>query len=134
MAEQPHQAVHDREQGGRQGRIKGHPKGLGKNEGSLQGGGASPAIVYPKGWARTERACQGGGASPAIVYPKGLGGPRMWQLRFAPLPHSDPSQALGGQALSVLAQPLGAGTLHSCPALWGALLSCPACPPVWLHL
>ena len=104
-----------------------------------------PRDCLSQGLGKNQESLQGGAASRAIVCPKGLGRPVEGQLRYAPLPFHDPSQALGGrhswflpspwgQALFVLARPLGAGILCSCPALWGALLSGPACPPAWLHL
>ena len=120
-------------QGGRQGRIKGHPKGLGKYQEGLP----------PKGWASTKSACpQGLGKHQECLPPKGLGRVEKWQWSVAELPLFGPSQALGTnnraacratlQALLVLAQPFGIDNRAACRAT-SALLSSPACPPATHH-
>ena len=95
-----------------------------------------PRDCLSQGLGKNQESLQGGAASRAIVCPKGLGRPMARQLRFAPLPCHDPSQALGGrhswflpspwgQALLVLAQPLGGR--H--PLFLPSPLGCPSIRP-----
>ena len=172
-----HQAKHDGEQGGRQGRIEGQrwrgkprdclspragegqreparrrgkprdclSQGPGKNKESLQGGAAGRAIVYPKGRGRTKRACKEARQAARLSIPRAWEGPVSGDsatlLRHFPtLPKPlgagtlCSSPALGGRHSLFFPGPWGAGPLCPSPALGGALLSCPACPPAWLHL
>ena len=106
-------------QGGRQGRIKGHPKGLGKYQEGLP----------PKGWASTKRACPQGlgkhqeclppraGQAPRVPAPQGLGKGRevaversgVATFRAFPSPWDKQSRGLPRHL---------AGSLGACPALW----------------
>ena len=99
-----------------------------------------PRDCLSQGLSKNRESLHGGAASRALVCPKGLGRPVERQLRFAPLPFHDPSQALGGrhslfllspwgQALSVLAQPLGGRHSLFLPSPLGCPFIRPCLPP-----
>ena len=145
-----HQAKHDGEQGGRQGRIEGQrwrgkprdclsPRaGEGQREPARRRG--KPRDCLSQGPGKNKESLQGGAASRAIVYPKGLGRPGKRRLRYASPPLPDPSQALGGrhslffpgpwgQALFVLPRPLGGRPPLFFPGPWGCPSILPCLPP-----
>ena len=99
-----------------------------------------PRDCLSQGPGKNQESLHGGAASRAIVCPKGLGRPMERQLRFAPLPFHDPSQALGGrhswflpgpwgQALLVLARPLGGRHPLFLPGPLGCPFIRPCLPP-----